>query len=151
MWNGVKNLNHEILKTFKNNWHLIFLETTRCLCKEMKNENKILSDMLRVPIFKQQFNKKCQSVKVSKDTVEGKDFMLADRSRKSDQYIVICHSKSQKDVSHTRGEAIYHPATQPHGLTERFQKRILGTMLLLCDIFAQNITSNALVTWIGII
>ena len=60
MWNVVKNLNHEILKTFKNNWQLIFLETTRCLCKEVKNENKILCDMLRVPIFKQQFNKKCQ-------------------------------------------------------------------------------------------
>ena len=74
-----------------------------------------------------------------------KGFHVADRSRKSDQYIVICHSKSQKDVSHTRGEAIYHPATQPHGLTERFQKRILGTMLLLCDVFAQNITSKALV------
>ena len=61
MWNVVKNFNHEILKTFKNNWQLIFLETTRCLCKEVKNENKILCDMLRVPIFKQQFNhKKCQ-------------------------------------------------------------------------------------------
>ena len=71
--------------------------------------------------------------------------MLADRSLKSDQYIVICHSKSQKDVSRTRGEAIYYPATPPHGLTEKFSTKILGTLLLLRDIFAQNITSKALV------
>ena len=31
--------------------------------------------------------------------------MLADRSRKSDQYIVICHSKSQPDVLNSGAHA----------------------------------------------